>query len=352
MKRLGHFADYLFKKRWPIHVAFWTTVLLFYAVIFGRQNNNYIQTLFFIGLLMPVTIGTTYFLNNFLVPRFLLKERYGYFFLYFLYVIIGSLLLEMIVAFLTFIVMAGLQIKNMSPASVDLVFLLMALLMVIFLAVAIKLLMHWRQSRDDYQKLMLEKTAAELKFLKTQLNPHFLFNTLNNLYYLTTEKSDQAPKAILALSEILDYVLNASKQLVVPLAQELKQADNYIDLEMLRYHDRVTIEKSITADLDHQTICPMVLITLLENSFKHGVMSSSEQSWIRLKIVASAEAIKIEIANSVGSIRQKTKGIGLENLKSQLKHLYGDAYQLRVTVDTEKEFNLSLTLPKSWEPNA
>jgi sensor histidine kinase YesM len=338
-------AEIIFtRKRWLLHFIFWLVVLIFYAILFGRQNSNYWQTFFFIGLLMPMTIGTSYFLGYYLVPKFLLKERYVYFLLYFAYTIVGSLMFEMMVVFATFILIAKLQIKNMSPASFDLFFLLTTLLMVVFLSVAIKLLMHWRKSRSDNDKLMREKTETELRFLKTQLNPHFLFNTLNNLYYLATEKSDQAPKAILSLSEILDYVLNASKQIFVPLEQEWRQAENYIALEMLRYQDRVSIEKTLTGKIDGHTICPMILLTLLENAFKHGVMPTTGKSSVRLNIDTSVDSIKIQISNSVVDKTNETKGIGLQNLKSQLQHLYGDSYCLDIR-SNEKEFNLTLQLP-------
>lgn len=157
---------------------------------------------------MPITIGTTYFMNYFLVPRYLMKERYGLFILYFLYALISSIFLEMVTALIIFILIAEWKVRNMTPASINIIFLLAALLLVVFLGMTIKMVLHWRKSKDDYQKLMLEKIETELKFLKTQLNPHFLFNTLNNLYYLTSEKSDKAPNAILALSELLDYVLH------------------------------------------------------------------------------------------------------------------------------------------------
>jgi LytS/YehU family sensor histidine kinase len=344
MSQLDSLAEIIFaRKRWLLHVIFWLVVLIFYAILFGRQNSNYWQTFFFIGLLMPMTIGTSYFLGYYLVPKFLLKERYGHFLLYFTYTIVGSLMLEMMVVFATFILIAKLQIKNMSPASFDLFFLLTALLMVVFLSVAIRLLMHWRKSRTDYDKLMREKTEAELRFLKNQLNPHFLFNTLNNLYYLATEKSDQAPKAILSLSEILDYVLNASKQVFVPLEHEWKQAENYIALELLRYQDRVSIEKTLAGKVDGSSICPMLLLTLLENAFKHGVMPATGKSWIRLNLDTSVESIKIQISNSVADKISETKGIGLQNLKSQLQHLYGNNYELNIQ-SNEKEFNLTLQL--------
>ena len=264
MIKAVQWIDVLFtRRRWVAHIFFWLAVLGFYAIFFGRKNNNYLQTFFFVGLLMPVTIGTTYLLNYYLLPQFLMKGRYALFFLYTLYLLLTSLFLEMMVALLTFIIIASLHIRDMSPASFDLIFLFTSLLMVVFLGAAIKLMLHWRQSKEDYQKLMLDKVEAELRFLKVQLNPHFLFNTLNNLYYLASEKSDKAPQAILQLSEILDYVLNSSKAVFVPLEKELKQVDNYIALELLRYEDRVQIDKKIEGNIADHQIGPMMLITLI-----------------------------------------------------------------------------------------
>lgn len=259
MYRLGNLIDYLFsRQRWVIHVFFWLLVLMFYVIFFGHKNSNYLLTFFFVGLLMPVTIGATYFLNYYLVPRFLMKERYGFFLLYFIYTLLGSLFLEMMIAMFTFIIMAEVKIKDMSPASVDVIFFLTSLLMVVFFGVAIKMLLHWRKSKEDYQKLMRDKVEAELKFLKVQLNPHFLFNTLNNLYYLTTEKSEKAPQAILQLSEMLDYVMHSSKSVFVPLEKELKQVANYIALELLRYEDRVRVDTAMAGQPEGKMIGPMI----------------------------------------------------------------------------------------------
>ena len=344
MNRVGIFLDYLFsRQRWVIHVLFWLLILVFYVVFFGRKNNNYLQTFFFVGLLMPVTIGTTYFLNYYLVPRYLMKERYGFFLLYFIYTLIGSLFMEMMISMLTFIVMAGIKIKDMSPASIDIFFLLTSLLMVVFFGVAIKMMLHWRKSKDDYQKLMRDKVEAELKFLKVQLNPHFLFNTLNNLYYLTTEKSDKAPQAILQLSEMLDYVMHSSKSVFVPLDKELKQVENYIALELLRYEDRIQIDSLVIGHSENHTIGPMILITLIENAFKHGVMKSTGKSWIRMKIECSANKLEVTISNSWRN-KESGNGIGLENLKSQLNHLYPENHFLEVATDKPGEFSVNLVL--------
>ncbi|MBI3220781.1 MAG: histidine kinase [Bacteroidetes bacterium] len=344
MSRPTHWMDYLFtRQRWIIHVFFWLLVLALYVIFFGRKNNNYLQTFFFVGLLMPITIFTTYFLNYYLVPNYLMKERYGYFVTYFIYTVIGSLFLEMLISALTFIVMAETNIHAMSPASIDLFFLLASLLVVVFFAWGIKMLLHWRQSKEDFQKLMRDKVEAELNFLKVQLNPHFLFNTMNNLYYLTTQKSEQAPQAILQLSEMLDYALHQGKLMRVPLENELKQVDNYIALEMLRYEDRIQLEKRITGETSYHQIGPMMLITLIENAFKHGVMKVAGNSWIRIAIHCTSEKADITISNSKRSEKMES-GIGLDNLKRQLEHLFQDHYQLDLITDQPEEFSVRLQL--------
>ncbi len=338
------FVDNLFGKyRWVVHIFFWMLVLAFYVTFFGRKNSNYFQTFIFVGLLMPVTIGTTYFLNYNLVPRFLMKERYGFFVLYFTYTLIGSIFLEMMIAMLTFMLLAEVNIKDMSPASVDVIFLLTSLLMVVFLGVAIKMLLYWRTSKEEYQKLMRDKVEAELRFLKVQLNPHFLFYTLNNLYYLTTEKSERAPQAILQLSGILDYVMHSSKSIFVPLVNELKQVENYVALELLRYEDRVKVETIVTGKPEDHTIGPMILITLIENAFKHGVMKSTGQSWIKLAVDCTEAGIGIEIRNGYRN-KATGNGIGLENLRNQLNYLYSEKYTFKVKAGEPEEFSVKMFL--------
>lgn len=217
--------------------------------------------------------------------------------------------------------------------------------MVIFLAGGVKMLLHWKKSREDYQKLMREKVETELKFLKTQLNPHFLFNTLNNLYYLATVKSDKAPQAILALSKVLDYVLKEGKSTFVALDRELKHLENYVALELLRYEDRVDLKMEVTGPVEMHSIGPMILITLMENAFKHGVMPVAGKSWIKLSVNCDDTKVIIIINNA----RKKSSnghGIGLENLSNQLEHLYGDKFELLLSTDQANAFGVSLTLFK------
>lgn len=332
MNRAEHWVDDLFTKhRWTIHVFFWLMILGVYVIFFGQKNSNYLQTFFFVGLLMPVTIGTTYFLNYYLVPRYLMKGKYFFFILYFIYTLIASLYVEMMIVLTTFFILAESKLQNMSPASFNILFLLVALLMVVFLSLAVKMLLFWRKSREDYQKLMTEKVETELKFLKAQLHPHFLFNTLNNLYCLALEKSDKTPNAILALSELLDYVLHRTKSNFVLLEEELQQVENYIALEALRYEDRLTININIEK-IEGRKIAPMVLITLMENAFKHGVMKTNNKGWIELSLTSTDECINIRIKNSIGFSKtaKSVSGIGLQNLKSQINHIYQDKAKLAI----------------------
>lgn len=193
--------------------------------------------------------------------------------------------------------------------------------------------------------LMLEKVETELKFLKAQLNPHFLFNTLNNLYYLATVKSDKAPQAILALSEVLDYVLKEGKSTFVSLDRELKHLHNYVGLELLRYEERVDVKINVVGDPEKHFIGPMILITLMENAFKHGVMPVASKSWINMSVICDESKVNIEIHNG-WKTKKNGHGIGLENLQSQLKHLYDERFQLLIQDDNPEEFGVTLTIRK------
>src|SRR5688572_26720241 len=347
MDHIAIIFDRLFThRRWLAHVFFWFAILGFYVLFFGRKNDNYSLTFFFVGLLMPVTIGTTYFVNYSLIPRYLLNGKYFLFGLYFLYTLLGSLFLETSIALITFIVMAEVKIKSMSPASIDVIFLLTSLLMVIFFAIGIKMLLHWKQSKEDYQMLMREKVETELKFLKTQLNPHFLFNTLNNLYYLATVKSDKAPQAILCLSDVLDYVLKEGKSTFVTLDRELKHLRNYVDLELLRYEDRAKVDINVFGKPENHIIGPMMLIILMENAFKHGVGPVAESPWVRMSVTCDDKHVNINIHNGRKN-RMKGHGIGLENLQSQLNFLFGEKFQLIINDNNPEEFGISLTILKA-----
>lgn len=256
----------------------------------------------------------------------------------------------MIIVVLTFILLAELKTTNMAPATLDLFFIMAAMLMVVFLSAAIRLVFVWSKAQQENQKLMLEKVEAELKFLKAQIHPHFLFNTLNNLYCLTLEKSEKAPDVVLKLSELLDYMLYECNPKFISLEKELQQVKNFIDLELLRYSERLKIDLEILGDVKRKKIAPLLLITLLENAFKHGVMNNARNSWIKVIVSATEDSIEISVCNSrqirdknLGSPTTPNNGIGLQNLQNQLMLLYKQNHTLEI-LESEQEYQIKIIL--------
>ncbi|WP_165500437.1 sensor histidine kinase [Pedobacter psychroterrae] len=183
-----------------------------------------------------------------------------------------------------------------------------------------------------------QKIALESSFLKTQINPHFLFNTLNNIYALSLKKSEQTKVIIERLESLLHYMLYECKADLVPLANEFKFTESYISLEKLRHkEDRCSIDVRITGDPQHHMIAPLLLVNFLENAFKHGTKSSFGKSWIAMDIVIKANSMHFKLQNSkpfeaVGqAIIEYKGGIGLKNVKRRLEILYPRRHTLKLT---------------------
>ncbi len=194
-------------------------------------------------------------------------------------------------------------------------------------------------------KLNEQKKTAELMALKNQLNPHFLFNTLNNLYALAIKKSDDTPKVIQKLSEILDYILYRCNEEFVSLNKEIELIENYLSLEKIRYADRVNISfsKNITGQ---EKIAPLLLLTFVENAFKHGVANEINQANIDITISKKGEHLVFKVENSKPSVTKnidKRESIGLSNIKKQLELLYPKAYEL-IIENTASSFSANLKL--------
>lgn len=183
---------------------------------------------------------------------------------------------------------------------------------------------QWKWMRT----LESKKTKAELSLLKNQINPHFFFNTLNNLYGLTVEKSDDAPNVVLKLSEMMRYTIYMSKEDFVPLKDEVNYLKNYIELHKIRYQKKVDIQFSCSNLSDYQ-VAPLLYIIALENAFKHGVEKLTEKAYIHINISTNDGAVLFEIENNFEKPESKQDfGIGLDNLKQRLQLLYPKKHQL------------------------
>lgn len=197
-------------------------------------------------------------------------------------------------------------------------------------AIVAYLILSWIFAQiKSIRQLRNERGKAELMMLKSQVNPHFFFNTLNNLYGLTVEKSDLAPQVVLKISDMMRYTIYEGKKDKVPLADELEYLKNFIELHKMRYHKKVDIQFTHQIlDEDHQ-VTPLLFIILLENAFKHGVESLTKDAYIHISLIAGSGKIAFAIENNFDPMEQSEQpGIGLENLKRRLELIYPEKHSL------------------------
>ncbi len=212
-------------------------------------------------------------------------------------------------------------------------------------ASSLKLLRKQYQSRLREIELQKAKVAAELKYLKGQINPHFLFNTLNNIYSLARKNSAQTAEAVMKLSKLMRFMLYEVNSSTLSLSQELKLIDDYIALEKLRYSDRLQVNFITEVDNAEQQIAPLLLIHFVENAFKHGAGESRFESIISIHIKLVNKVLSAHISNSKENLLQpdQDRRIGLDNIKRQLELLYPT--HLLSIADTKTTFTVELTIP-------
>jgi sensor histidine kinase YesM len=206
------------------------------------------------------------------------------------------------------------------------------------------LLLSWFYQQWKWLKTVeSKKSKAELALLKSQINPHFFFNTLNNLYGLTVEKSDDAPSVVLKLSDMMRYTIYMGKEDFVPLKDEIEYLKNYIELHKIRYHKTVDIAFTHSYESDYQ-IAPLLFIIPLENAFKHGVERLTEDAYIHMNLKTEDGTIHFDIENNFGTLEaHENVGIGLDNLKQRLKLLYPGKHKIQIEVN-EDHYKLMLKI--------
>ncbi|MBS1554308.1 MAG: histidine kinase [Bacteroidetes bacterium] len=203
----------------------------------------------------------------------------------------------------------------------------------LLLLMAYKMLKKWYQNEKEATALIEENTGAELSLLKAQVHPHFLFNTLNNIYSFTLNKSPRAGELVGKLLHIIKYMTHECNEALVPLSKEIKILNDYIGLEKIRYGNRLDLEMDIAGEAHGKFIAPLLMIPFVENSFKHGASRILENPWIKLTIRIEDERILFAIQNSKppSPVSASTKGgLGLKNVKRRLEILYPGAHQLRI----------------------
>lgn len=333
-----------------IHFIVWGLVFCLPFIIFWKDSDFNIWDKMFHHMVVISSMLLVFYLNYFLlIEKNLFQRKIGRFLLY-------NLLL---------VVIAGaavhyFQVSSTPPMpnpkdiqhkpNLDTFFLIrdiITLVVVAVLSVAIKMTGKWYITETERQEEQKERTEAELKNLRQQLNPHFLFNTLNNIYALIAISPGKAQESMLELSKLLRYVLYENNGNFVPVERELNFIHNYVELMRIRLNPDVDMKIDINVAEMSKTVAPLLFITLIENAFKHGI-SPSHASFIYINIYQdSNKQLNCTIKNSYfpkGDSDQSGSGIGLENLRRRLDILYPHNHILHTEKDGDA-FVAELILP-------
>jgi len=336
-----------FRIRIEYHFIFWVIYFLLNFIRWGSYFNDYWYSFKSNLVEFPLHIIIVYFNIYFLIPKYILNKKYYKFFIYFIFSLT-----------LLYIVRTGLNYflvtENIWPEAEGtqkaftinhIVAVITGEIYVIALVSTIKLTVDWIFEKRRNAELQKHQLQSELNFLKTQIQPHFFFNTLNNLYALAIEKSDKTPEVILKLSEIMQYVLYDAKASSISLLKEINYIQSYLELEKLRYGNRIQSQLTISGNINNVVIPPLLFLPFIENCFKHGTKNNDN-----IKLSINFEKLNNEIVFFVrNNFNPNNKvvskhGIGIENVKRRLKLLYQDKFKLKTNV-TNNKYTVKLKIP-------
>lgn len=355
MPSIKHHMNFIQKidlKRAALHCLYWIFFLFFYISNKSDNERYYDFTFIYIfKILGQACVG--YGLIYWIIPNTLNKKKYLLFivsalgWIYFIYALLMILKFYYLEPKFPDFFEDWFGHKMTVPQRLTSVTLILREFSFLTYPVIILGFISFNRKQQRLLKLEEEKKSMELKILKNQLNPHFLFNTLNNLYILTLKKDDKAPEVIAKLSEILDFVLYRCNEDYVSIEKEITLIENYIALEKLRYSEN-RLDILFTKDIQQtHKISPLIVLTFIENAFKHGVINETEKAKIRLHLESKKEQIVFTIENTkpqndLKPISDKSK-IGLENVRKQLDLLYPKKHQLEIE-ETQNNYIVKLYL--------
>ena len=336
-------------KQFLLHILLWLAVLLLFTAVFDADNTINSNTFYFVLFLMPITIGTTYVSIYKLIPNYLITKRYVLFGLYTLYTVIISIFIILFSVFFAVAFLTDFRFTTVDSLSRNSVFIIACVYLVVILISAFKLLkINLKQSKHTVEleakilEAQLKLKEQELSYLKMQIHPHFLFNTLNTMYGFALKKAEETPEMILKLSNLLDYLLYQVDKPTVPLTDEINHIKDYINLEQLRFNDTLDVDLKEHNCSRFTEVAPMLFLPFIENSFKHGKIKEGK---LKIEICFKCEdhSILFNIKNSHIKSASMKSGIGLENIKKRLELLYKDRHTLDV-IEKEHYFKVQLKL--------
>lgn len=336
---------FIFSPRYRIwrHIVFWTLQVMLFTLLFSNQRGFTIQLTISI-MCLPVTMLYTYSLISWAIPRYLLRNKYLPF-LFIIIIIWGAAAVGINNLYGDYVLKPVQEniflVKNSRGFGAGFTLVSMT---TVFVACIIVLFKHWVKKQHEWIQAEKEKVTAELQLLKAQVHPHFLFNTLNNIYSFSLRGSPKTPELIVKLSSLLSYMLYDCKADTVLLEKELEVMKDYVDLERERYGNKIEISWSIEGDTRDKYIAPLIMLPFLENAFKHGTSEQLEKSWLSFTLFVNQSVLKCKVANSKNDLSPvRENGIGIEIVKKRLCFLYPHQHELKIG-DEGNFFVVSLSL--------
>ncbi|OMP32686.1 histidine kinase [Mangrovimonas sp. DI 80] len=327
---------------------FWLLYFSFNVVRWGSYFNDYWYSLKSNLVEFPIHIIVVYINVYYLIPKFILRRKYKTYIAW----LFGILIL-------VYLVRTGLNYllvtKEIWPEAEEagkfletnhLIAVILGELYVLAFVTAIQLLIDWPielRRNEDLAKLQL---STELKFLRTQIQPHFFFNTLNNLYALTLQKSDDAPRLVIKLSDIMQYVLYEVSSSKANLLEEINHINNYIDIEHIRFKDRIDSELDITGDIEDVQVPPLLFLSFIENCFKHGLKGNDNIKINMSFEILNKHYLEFKLSNTFNPevVQENNHGIGIANTKRRLNLLFSNDYVLETDI-LDDTYNIYLKIP-------
>ncbi len=317
------------KKDLLFHALFWVGLYITFLITADNPLNIQSFTYEFISVIFYIII--VYFNLYYLIPNYL-REATGI--NYAIALVLTAIVLtpiKTLVFYLLFNDQPGVQSYFIAKQGT----IFFSLVFYGSVSTIFQIILDWQKGSVEKMELQHKNTETELNFLKSQINPHFLFNTLNNLYALTLKKSDLAPEIVLKLSEMMRYMLYECNEERVPLRKEVNYLENYLELEKLRQKKDIKIDFLVSGMIKDQKIAPLLFIPFLENSFKHGLNNQLGDGYVKILLKILEDEVHFSIDNSKAEAApkpfgKKSGGIGLVNVKRRLDLVYPNSHELNI----------------------
>lgn len=321
------------------HILFWFLYIAFFFFqfsVFSKSGLNW-GVLGSLSVTVWVDIGAAYFTVYYLLPKYLFTKKYIIFSIYLLISAIAAIILQRLLMFyFCYPIFYPDYINDLYFWNINPFYTLVNIYTVVGLFAAIKLTKFWFRSQQVKKELENKNKTSELALLRSQLNPHFLFNTLNNIDSLIMTNQEKASDAIIKLSDIMRFMLYDASTDTVPLTKEINYLKSYISLQKIRLKEPNFVSFSLEGNCEGKTIAPMLFIPFVENAFKHG-QKNVKAPGIKIILTCQTKSVNFEVINNFDETKSynkdNTQGIGLANTKRRLELLYPGNHELEIIKD-------------------